>query len=162
MPSKSKKQHKFMAAVANNPGFADKVGVPSSVGASFMAKDKKVKGYQAGRLVDMAGEETSAKLEKGVGSTLGFAPAGIAGGGTRGPNPDELPSRVMQDEQREYLRKLEEAQNPKKKKKKKKTQKKMGGGMLKYAYGGKVKGVRGAGCARQGVRKAKMVKMKGA
>ena len=68
----------------------------------------------------------------------------------------------MQDEQREYLRKLEEAQNPKKKKKKKKTQKKMGGGMLKYAYGGKVKGVRGAGCARQGVRKAKMVKMKGA
>ena len=43
MPSKSKKQHKFMAAVANNPGFADKVGVPPSVGASFMAKDKKVK-----------------------------------------------------------------------------------------------------------------------
>tara|TARA_R110000744_G_scaffold86046_12_gene168205 strand:+ start:1364 stop:1795 length:432 start_codon:yes stop_codon:yes gene_type:complete len=30
---------------------------------------------------------------------------------------------------------------------------------LKYAYGGKI---RGAGCARQGVRKAKMVKMKGA
>ena len=159
MPSKSKKQHKFMAAVANNPGFADKVGVPPSVGASFMKKDKKVKKYQAGSLVDMAGEETSAKLEKGVGSVLGFAPAGIAGEGTRGLNPDEFPSEVMQEEQREYLRKLEEAQNPKKAKKKKKPQKKMGGGMLKYAYGGKV---RGAGCARRGVRKAKMVTMKGA
>ena len=33
---------------------------------------------------------------------------------------------------------------------------------LKYAYGGKVKGVRGAGCARQGVRKAKMITMRGA
>jgi hypothetical protein len=45
----------------------------------------------------------------------------------------------MQDEQREYLRKLEEAQNPKKAKKKKKKQKKMGGGMLKYAHGVKLK-----------------------
>jgi len=148
-----------MAAVANNPEFAANAGVPRSIGASFMAKDKKVKKYQAGNLVDMAGEETSAKLAGGVGSVLGFAPAGMAdaGEGTRGPNPDELPSEVMQEEQREYLRKLEEAQKPKKKKKKK--QKKMGGGMLKYAHGGKV---RGAGCARRGVRKAKMVTMKGA
>ena len=165
MPSKSKKQHKFMAAVANNPGFADKVGVPSSVGASFMAKDKKVKKYQAGDLVEMVEEGTPTKLGRGVGSVLGSAPAAMLGeGSTRGPNPDELPSRVMQGQQKGYLLELEEAQNPKKakKKKKKKTQKKMGGGMLKYAYGGKVKGVRGAGCARQGVRKAKMVKMKGA
>lgn len=148
-----------MAAVANNPGFADKVGVPSSVGASFMKKDKKVKKYQAGSLVEMVGEGTPTKLERGVGSVLGSAPAGMMGEGTRGLNPDEFPSEVMQKEQREYLRKLEEAQNPKKEKKKKKTQKKMGGGMLKYAYGGKV---RGAGCARQGVRKAKMITMRGA
>ena len=32
MPSTSKKQHKFMAAVAKNPSFAKKVGVPRSVG----------------------------------------------------------------------------------------------------------------------------------
>ena len=132
MPSKSKKQHKFMAAVANNSEFAANAGVPQSVGASFMAKDKKVKKYQVGNLVEMMGE------------------------GTRGPNPEELPSEVMQQEQEGYLLELEEAQTPKKKKKEKK--KKMGGGMLKYAYGGKV---RGAGCARQGTRKAKMVKMKG-
>jgi len=145
-----------MAAVANNPEFAANAGVPQSVGASFMAKDKKVKKYQVGNLVEMMGEGTPTKLERGVGSVLGSAPAGMMGEGTRGPNPDELPSEVMQEEQREYLRKLEEAQKPKKKKKKK--QKKMGGGMLKYAYGGKVRGV---GCARQGTRKAKMVKMKG-
>jgi len=35
MPSTSKKQHNFMAAVANNPSFAKKVGVPQSVGKEF-------------------------------------------------------------------------------------------------------------------------------
>ena len=41
MPSTSKKQHNFMAAVANNPKFAKKAGVPKSVGAEFMKADKK-------------------------------------------------------------------------------------------------------------------------
>ena len=41
MPSISKKQHNFMAAVANNPKFAKKTGVPKSVGAEFMKADKK-------------------------------------------------------------------------------------------------------------------------
>jgi hypothetical protein len=36
MPSVSKKQHNFMAAVANNPKFAKKVGVSKSVGEEFM------------------------------------------------------------------------------------------------------------------------------
>ena len=40
MPSTSKKQHNFMAAVAKNPGFAKKVGVPSSVGKEFLTADK--------------------------------------------------------------------------------------------------------------------------
>ena len=40
MPSTSKKQHNFMAAVANNPSFAKKVGVPQSVGKDFDAADK--------------------------------------------------------------------------------------------------------------------------
>jgi hypothetical protein len=41
MPSTSKKQHNFMAAVANNPKFAKKAGVPKSVGEEFMKADKK-------------------------------------------------------------------------------------------------------------------------
>ena len=40
MPSVSKKQHNLMAAVANNPKFAKKVGIPKSVGEEFMKADK--------------------------------------------------------------------------------------------------------------------------
>jgi len=40
MPSKSKAQHNFMAAVAHNPSFAKKVGVPTSVGKDFNQADK--------------------------------------------------------------------------------------------------------------------------
>ena len=40
MPSTSKKQANFMAAIANNPKFAKKVGVPQSVGKDFNNADK--------------------------------------------------------------------------------------------------------------------------
>ena len=40
MPSKSTKQHNFMEAIAHNPGFAKKVGVPQSVGKEFSNADK--------------------------------------------------------------------------------------------------------------------------
>lgn len=40
MPSTSKKQHNFMAAVAHSPAFAKKVGVPQSVGKDFSTADK--------------------------------------------------------------------------------------------------------------------------
>lgn len=40
MPSTSPKQHRFMEAVAHNPEFAKKAGVPPSVGADFVAADK--------------------------------------------------------------------------------------------------------------------------
>ena len=47
MPSKTKKQAKFMAAVANSPKFAKKAGVPQSVGREF-AKADKGKTFQEG------------------------------------------------------------------------------------------------------------------
>ena len=40
MPSSSKKQHNFMAAIAHNPAFAKKVGIPQSVGKDFDDADK--------------------------------------------------------------------------------------------------------------------------
>ena len=40
MPAKSKKQEKFMQAVANNLKFAKKVGVPTKVGKEFTKKPK--------------------------------------------------------------------------------------------------------------------------
>jgi hypothetical protein len=53
MPSKSPAQHRFMAAVANNPSFAKKVGVPPSVGKEFVRADK-AKGYSTKAKINRA------------------------------------------------------------------------------------------------------------
>jgi len=54
MPSKSKAQHNFMAAVANNPSFAKKAGVPTSVGKDFSAADKGRKFSKGGDMKKMS------------------------------------------------------------------------------------------------------------
>jgi hypothetical protein len=48
MPSKSKKQHNFMAAIAHSPEFAKKAGVPMSVGKDFNEADKGKKFRKGG------------------------------------------------------------------------------------------------------------------
>ena len=53
MPSTSKKQHNFMAAVANSPAFAKKVGVPQSVGKDFNQADKGRKFSKGGDMKKM-------------------------------------------------------------------------------------------------------------
>jgi hypothetical protein len=50
MPSVSKKQHNFMAAVANNPKFAKKAGVSSAVGKEFLTADKGKKFKEGGTM----------------------------------------------------------------------------------------------------------------
>jgi hypothetical protein len=62
MPSTSKKQHNFMAAVANNPSFAKKAGVPQSVGKDFNDADKGKTFKQGG---DM--KESKAMVKKEIG-----------------------------------------------------------------------------------------------
>jgi hypothetical protein len=54
MPSTSKKQHNFMAAVANNSSFAKKVGVPQSVGKEFNNADKGKTFKQGGDMKKMS------------------------------------------------------------------------------------------------------------
>jgi len=63
MPAKSKKQQRFMAAVANNPKFAKQVGVPKNVGEEFM----KMKKYKSGGFPDLTGDGkvTQADILKG-------------------------------------------------------------------------------------------------
>ena len=61
MPSSSKKQHNFMAAVANSPAFAKKVGVPQSVGKDFNQADKGRKFSRGG---DMKHEDV--KMDKAM------------------------------------------------------------------------------------------------
>ena len=53
MPSTNKKQHNFMAAVANNPSFAKKAGVPQSVGKEFNQADKGRKFSKGGDMKKM-------------------------------------------------------------------------------------------------------------
>jgi hypothetical protein len=50
MPSTSKKQHNFMAAIAHNPAFAKKVGIPQSVGKEFNQADKGKKFNKGGSM----------------------------------------------------------------------------------------------------------------
>jgi hypothetical protein len=50
MPSTSKKQHNFMAAIAHNPAFAKKVGIPQSVGQEFNKADKGKKFSKGGTM----------------------------------------------------------------------------------------------------------------
>ena len=59
MPSTSKKQHNFMAAVANNPSFAKKVGVPQSVGKEFNQADKS-------RKFSKGGDTMASKMNPGM------------------------------------------------------------------------------------------------
>ena len=104
MPSTSKKQHNFMAAVANNPSFAKKVGVPQSVGKEFNNADKGKTFKQGGDMKKMAmggstkasamGKvKTAAPSRDGVaskGKTKGAMPK-MAGSGV----PGGIGSRVM-------------------------------------------------------------------
>ena len=66
MPSASKKQSSFMAAVAHNPAFAKKVGVSQSVGKDFNEADKGHKFKEGGAMKsDM--KQDKAMVKKAVG-----------------------------------------------------------------------------------------------
>ena len=65
MPSTSKKQHNFMAAVANNPKFAKKVGIPKATGEEFMKADKGRK-FKEGGAMDMAKDKKLVKKAVGM------------------------------------------------------------------------------------------------
>ena len=69
MPSVSGKQHRFMAAVANNPKFAKKAGVPQSVGEEFLKADKGRKFAGGGEMKEskkMMGKEIAFMKKKGA------------------------------------------------------------------------------------------------
>ena len=69
MPSTSKKQHKFMEAIAHNPSFAKKVGIKQSVGQEFSAADKGKKfkgGGMAKDKMDMAQDKKMVKKAVGM------------------------------------------------------------------------------------------------
>ena len=71
MPSKSKAQHNLMAAVANNPKFAKKAGIPQTVGADYMKADK-VKKYKSGGKAE-GGEVKTRQKRKPLNNFFGMA-----------------------------------------------------------------------------------------
>jgi len=78
MPSTSKKQAHFMAAIAHNPAFAKKVGVPQSVGQDFNKADKGKKFKEGGTMksVDMEKNPGMAKLPTDVRNKMGYMKKG--------------------------------------------------------------------------------------
>ena len=69
MPSSSKKQHNFMAAVANNPSFSKKAGVPASVGKELINADKGRKFSKGGDMKEskaMVAKEMAFMKKKGA------------------------------------------------------------------------------------------------
>ena len=83
MPSTSKKQHKFMEAVAHNPSFAKEVGVPQSVGKDFSNADKGKTFKRGGDMATKMDPKMMAMMMKkkaGMGAPAVAAPAAPAGG----------------------------------------------------------------------------------
>ena len=66
MPSVSKKQHNFMAAVAHNPSFAKKAGITQSVGKHFSDADKGRKFKKGGNVKHANELEGKAKETKSI------------------------------------------------------------------------------------------------
>ena len=78
MPSVSKKQHNLMVAVANNPAFAKKVGIPQSVGREFNKADKGKTFKEGGTMkkIDAKKNPGMAKLPTAVRNKMGFMKEG--------------------------------------------------------------------------------------
>lgn len=78
MPSTSKKQHNFMAAIAKNPNFAKKVGIKSSVGEEFLNADKGKKFKEGGTMksVDKKSNPGLSKLPTDVRNKMGYMKKG--------------------------------------------------------------------------------------
>jgi hypothetical protein len=107
MPSSSKKQHNFMAAVANSPKFAKKVGVPQSVGKEFNEADKGRKFSKGGdmkhedvkmdkKMMQKAVNKHEGRLHKGASMTKlskgGMAPSKM-GAVKTGKTPDGIATK---------------------------------------------------------------------
>ena len=156
MPSKTSKQHNFMAAVANNPAFAKRVGVPASVGREFMQADKGRKFNEGGDMKEskaMVGKEIAFMKKKGAPRSMIKHEMAEAKGMKRGGYASGGMPMVEKDGKRvpafaaDGVGKMKHGGMAKKM---------MGGGMA-YSAGGYTKAA--DGIAKKGKTKAKQVKM---
>jgi len=148
MPSTSKKQHNFMAAIAHSPAFAKKVGVPQSVGKDFNNADKGKKFKEGGTMkpVDANKNLGMAKLPTAVRNKMGY----MKKGGMASDAKEDMKMDKGQDKAMiKKAFKQHDAQEHKGGK----------GTTLKLAKGGSASS-RADGCATKGKTKGTMIKMK--
>jgi len=108
MPSKSKAQHNFMAAIAHSPSFAKKAGVPVSVGKDFVTADKGKKFSKGGdmkhedvkmdkKMMQKAVNKHEGRLHKGATMTKlakgGMAPSKMGSVKTAAPSRDGIATK---------------------------------------------------------------------
>lgn len=108
MPSTSAKQRNFMAAVAHNPAFAKKAGVPQSVGKEFNQADKGRKFSKGGdmkhedvkmdkKMMQKAVNKHEGRLHKGATMTKlakgGMAPSKMGAVKTAAPSRDGVATK---------------------------------------------------------------------
>jgi hypothetical protein len=141
MPSTSKKQHNFMAAIAHNPAFAKKVGIPQGVGKDFNAADKGKKFGSGG----MARPDLQ-KINKP--KTLHGKMSIMKGGGmAKSDMKEDMAMDLKQDKAM-----MQKAVN------KHESRLHKGATMTKLASGGSASS-RADGCATKGKTKGTMIKM---
>jgi len=138
MPAVSKKQEKFMQAVANNPKFAKKVGVPTSVGKEFTKKEGGVMKESKA----MMKKEVSFMKKKGAPKSMlkhEMKEAGMEAGGVtkKMPTPKQMGSLGMKSGGLAAGHKSADGIAKKGKTKGKEISMKMGGAVKKMRYGGK-------------------------
>lgn len=155
MPSKSKAQHKLMSAVAHNPDFAKKVGIPQSVGKDFSGADKSRKFGKGGFSF------TKAKINKqntrhGK-NDLPFAALNRYAGMAEGGNVKE--SKAMMKKEVSFMKKKGAPKSMVKHEEAEMGGYSKGGAMKKYAKGGSVGSAskRADGCASSGKTKGRFV-----
>ena len=149
-----------MAAIANNPAFAKKVGVPQSVGKDFNNADKGKKFKEGGAMkpVDMKKNPGMAKLPTAVRNKMGF----MKKGGMASDAKEDMKMDKGQD--KAMIKKavgMHDKQQHGGKKTNLATLKKGGMTMKKMAGGGLSAGHKSAdGCATKGKTKGREVKMR--
>ena len=157
MPSKSKKQHNLMAAVANNPAFAKKVGISKSIGEDFMKADKTKK-FKNGDLVEVDSDKNPglSKLPTEVRNKMGYmkkggmAKKGMKEGGMADMAQDKktvkkavgMHEKQLHGGKKSNLAKLKH------------------GGMAKMKSGGMTKCAKGGGIEVRGKTKGTMIAMR--
>jgi len=155
VPSVSKKQHNFMAAVAKNPGFAKKVGVPRTVGEEFLEADKAKRFGTGGSTgVTYGGQNQINKPRTRFGSKFGY----------KLNAPNESLTKYVGKKEGGTVKHSDIAKDKPMMKKVAKTEVKMHEKKMhgkKMASGGKVGQLSKAdGCAVKGKSKGKMISMK--